>query len=111
VSLWLSSEYTTTLHPFNGLFSTTTWVIQHQKGKPFRILLEQKMMGWQWYQLDHMQIICTSLQIDNHAITSPVSFYRPDALPARPLPNQQRQSTESIKLLDKFIFWINLTSG
>jgi len=36
-------------------------------------------MEWQWHQLDHMQIICTSL--DNHASTSPLSFYRPDALP------------------------------
>jgi len=35
--------------------------------------------------------VCTSLQTDNHASTSPLSFYRPDAfLP----PNQQRQSTE-----------------
>jgi len=39
-------------------------------------------MGWQWQQLDHMQIICTSLQTDNHVRTSPLSFYRPDALPA-----------------------------
>jgi len=37
-------------------------------------------MGWQWYQLDHVQVICTSLQTDNHASTSPLSFYRPDAL-------------------------------
>jgi len=29
-----------------------------------------------------MQIICTSLQTDNHASTSPLSFYQPDALPA-----------------------------
>jgi len=28
------------------------------------------MMGWQWHQLDHMQIICTSLQTNNHASTS-----------------------------------------
>jgi len=49
------------------------------------------MMGRQWHQLDHMQIICTSVQTDNHAITSPLTFYRPDALPAL---NQQRQSTE-----------------
>jgi len=28
-----------------------------------------------------MQIICTSLQTDNHASTSSVNFYRPDALP------------------------------
>jgi len=33
------------------------------------------MMGWQWHQLDHMQIICTSLQTDNHASTSPLSFF------------------------------------
>jgi len=39
-------------------------------------------MGWQWHQLDHTQIICTSLQTDNHANTSPFSFYRSDALPA-----------------------------
>jgi len=26
---------TTLLHPFNGLFSRTTWVSWHQKGKPF----------------------------------------------------------------------------
>jgi len=62
--------------------TTTTSVSWHQKGKPFWILLEQGMIGWQWHQLDHMQIICTSLQTDNHASTSSLSFYRPDALPA-----------------------------
>jgi len=50
------------------------WVSQHQKGKPFWTLLEQEMMGWQWHQMDHMQITCTSLQTDNHVSTSPVSF-------------------------------------
>jgi len=55
------------------------------------------MMGWQWHQLDHMQITCTSLQTDNHASTSSLNFYRPDALPdAQP----KRQSTEG----KKFIF-------
>jgi len=63
-------------------FFRTTGVSRHQKGKPFWILLEQEMMGWQWHQLDHMQIICTSLQTDNHASTSPLSFYGPNALPA-----------------------------
>jgi len=62
------------LHLFNGLFSRTTWVSRHQKGNPFWILLEQEMMGWQWHQLDHMQIICTSLHTDNHASTSPLSL-------------------------------------
>jgi len=42
------------------------------------------MMGRQWHQLDHKQIICTLLQTDNHTSIgiSPLSFYRPDALTA-----------------------------
>ena len=41
------------------------------------------MTGWQWHQLNHMQIICTSLQTDNHESTSSLHiFYRPNALPA-----------------------------
>jgi len=50
------------LHPFNSLFFRTSWVSRHQKGKLFWILLEQEMMGWQWHQLHHVQIICISLQ-------------------------------------------------
>jgi len=40
------------------------------------------MMRWQWHQLDHMQIICNAFKTDNHAITSPLSFYKLEALPA-----------------------------
>jgi len=45
--------------------------------------MKQEMMGWQWHQLDHMQIIRTSLQTDNHASTQLITqfFYRPNALP------------------------------
>jgi len=43
--------------------------------------MKQEMTGWQWHQLDHIQSICTSLQTDNHASTSSLIFYRPDALP------------------------------
>jgi len=71
----------------------TTWVSQHQKGKPFWILLQQEMMGWHWHQVDYMQIICTLLQTGNHASTSPLSFT--DRTPFLP-PNQQRQSTEGL---------------
>jgi len=39
-------------------------------------------MRWQWHQLDYMQIICTLHQTDNHSRTSPLRFYRADALPA-----------------------------
>jgi len=31
---------------------------------PGRILMKQEIMGWQWHQLNHMQIICTSRQTD-----------------------------------------------
>jgi len=60
-----------TIHTYiMAFFSRTTWVGQYQKDKPFRILLKQQMMGWQWHQLNHMQIICTSLLTDNHTSTS-----------------------------------------
>ena len=59
---------------FNGLFSRTTWVGRYQKDKPFWILLKQEMMEWQWHHPDHMQIICTLLQTDNHASTSSLNF-------------------------------------
>ena len=52
-------------------------------------------MGWQWHHLDHMQIICTSLQSDNHASTSPLVFT--GRMPFL-LPNQRRESTESISM-------------
>jgi len=53
------------------------------------------MMGWQWQQLDHVQIICTSLQIDNHQRLITQTFYRHFTGQMLFLtPNQQRESTE-----------------
>jgi len=68
-------------HPFNGLFSGNTQVSRYQKGKTNLDFTEARDSELQWHQLDHMQV-CTSLQADNHASTPPLSFYRPDALPA-----------------------------
>jgi len=68
------------------------WVGQHQKDKIYEILKKQMMMGWQWNQLDHMQIICTSLQTDNHASTSSLQFFTGRMLFLKP--NHQCQSTE-----------------
>ena len=48
-----------------------------RKVKPIWISLKQETVSGS----GHMQV-CTSLQTDNHASTPPVSFYRPDALPA-----------------------------
>jgi len=38
------------------------------------VFTEARDSEWQWYQLGHMQI-CTLPQTDNHAITSPLSFF------------------------------------
>jgi len=71
------------LQPFNGLFSRTTWVSRYQKGKTSLDLNEARWwsLGIEWHQLNHMQIICTSLQTDNYTNTSSLTFYRLGALP------------------------------
>jgi len=53
----------------------------YQRGKTNLDFTETTDSEWQWHQLGHMQV-CTSLQTDNHANTSPLGFFRPDALPA-----------------------------
>ena len=80
------------LQPFNGLFSRTTWVSRHQKGKTNLDFTGARDSEWQWHQLGHMQV-CTSLQTDNHASTPPLCFLQAGCPSCRP--NQQRQSTES----------------
>ena len=62
----IKQKYThthTQTHSFNGPFSVTTWVD----------FTEARDSEWQWHQLGHMQV-CISLQTDNDASTSPVSF-------------------------------------
>ena len=54
---------------------------RYQKGETNLDFTETRDSEWQWHQLGHMQV-CTSLQTDNHTSTPPLSFYRPDALPA-----------------------------
>ena len=81
-------------HPFNGPLSGTTQVSRYQKGKTNLDFTEARDSEWQWHQLGHMQV-CTSLQTDNPASTSPLSFFS-GRMPFLP-PNQQRQSTEGIK--------------
>ena len=82
-------------HQFNGPFSGTTRVGRYQKGKTNLDFTEARDSEWQWHQLGHMQV-CTSLPIDSHASTSPLSFFA-DWMPFLS-PNQQCQSTEGIKV-------------
>ena len=67
------------LHPFNGLFSTTTWVSWYQKGKTILDLNEARVVHGASDQ-DRVQTVCTSLQTDNHTNTSSLNFHTPDAL-------------------------------
>jgi len=39
---------------------------QHKYGYIRDDIKQEKMIEWQWHQLDRMQIIRTSLQSDNH---------------------------------------------
>jgi len=78
-------------HPFNGPLSGNTQVSRYQKGKTNLDFTEARDSDWQWHQLGHMQV-CTSLQTDNHASTSLLSFFT-GRMPFLP-PNQQRQSTK-----------------
>jgi len=55
-------------------------VSRYQTGKTNLDFTGARDSEWQWHQLGHMQVY-TSLQTDNHASTSLLSFYRPDALP------------------------------
>jgi len=66
-------EARTHTHPFDGPFSGTTQVSQYQRGKTNLDFTEARDSDWQSHQLCHMQV-CTSLQIDNHTSTPPLSF-------------------------------------
>ena len=77
-------------HTFNGPFSGTTQVGRYQKGKTNLDFTEARDNEWQWHQLGHMQV-CTSLQTDNHASTSPLSFLQAGCPSCRP--------TNSVKAL------------
>ena len=70
------------LHPFNGLFSGTTWVSRYQKGKTS--LDEARDDGGFWDTVASAGPYTNdlhSLQTHNHTNTSSLNFYRPDALP------------------------------
>jgi len=53
----------------------------YQNGKTNWDFTEAVDSERQWHQLGHMQV-STSLQTDNHASTSPLSFSQADALTA-----------------------------
>jgi len=65
----------------------------YQKGKTNLVFTGARDSEWQWHQLGHMQV-CTLLQIDKHASTPPLMFYRPDVLPAaQPIASKSTEGT------------------
>jgi len=65
-------------------------VSRYQKGKTNLDFTEARDSEWQWLQLGRMQV-CTSLQTDNHASTTPLSFLQAGCTSCRP--------TNSVKAL------------
>ena len=82
----LMHEHTHT-RPFNGPLSGTTRVSRYQKCETNVYFTEARDSEWQWHQLGHMQA-CTSLQTDNHASTTQLSFFT-GQMPFLP-PNQPK---------------------
>ena len=82
----VANLYALFVHYYHCTTTKTTVVkwslFQDNLGKPVADLYftETELMGCQWHQLNYIQIICTFFQTDNHASTSSLSFYRPDAL-------------------------------
>ena len=86
----LGTHTHTHTHTFNSPFSGTTRVSRYQKGKTNLDFTEARDSEWQWHPLGHMQV-CTTLQLDNHASTPPVSFLQAGCPSCRP--------TNSVKAL------------
>jgi len=67
----------------------------YQKRKTNLDFTEARDSEWQWHQLGHMQV-CTLLQTDNRASTSPLSFLQAGCPSCRP--------TDSVKALKANVF-------
>jgi len=77
--------------PFNGPLSGTTWVSRYQRGKTNLDFTGARDSESQRHQLGHMQV-CTSLQADNHASTTPLRVLQVGCPSCRP--------TNSVKALE-----------
>ena len=67
--------------------------------------MKQEMRhGWQWHQMNHMQIISISLQRPITAPTQHHNFYRPVSLPGRPRTTWMKNIHENWSSLDLGIY-------
>ena len=84
---------------------------RYQKGKTNLDFTWSKRHEWQWHELGHMQV-CTSLQTDNHASTSLLSFLQAVCPSCRPT-NSIKALNCRVKMLDFRccgLLWICCTS-
>jgi len=72
-------------------------VSRYQKGKTNLDFTGATDSEWQWHQLGHMQV-CTSLQTDNHASTSLLSFLQAGCPSCSPT-----HSVKALKAIKKLI--------
>jgi len=56
-------------------------------------------MGWQWHQQDHMQIICTLLQTDNHTSTSSINILQARCSFCHPTKNNNKTIYTHVQLV------------
>jgi len=97
--LFIKGYLTWQLHPFNGLFSKTTWVSRYQKVKTSLDLNQARDDGGSGCSGIRWAICKQSAprsRQDNHTNTPTLNFYKPDTLPgAQPTVSKhwwQRQS-------------------
>ena len=77
---------------------------RYQKGKTNLDFTEARDSEWQWHQLGHMQV-CTSLQTDNHASTSPLSFLQAGCPSCHPT-----NSVKALKVTAFRLVWVEFNA-
>jgi len=75
-------------------------VSRYQKGKTNLDFTEARDSEWQWHQLDHMQV-CTSLQTDNHASITPLSFLQARCPSCHPTNSIKAVKVKSLLITNK----------
>jgi len=75
-----------------------------RKGKTSPDFTEARDGEWQWHQLGYVQV-CTSLQTDNHASTSLLSFLQAGCPSCRPT-----NSVKALKALQCFLTIMRYTN-
>ena len=100
--MWLESTvtaaHTHTHTRLTALCPGLPRVSRYQKGKTNLDFTEATDSEWQWHQLGHMQV-CTSLQVDNHASTPPLSFLQAGCPSCRPTNSVKAMKAIALKAL------------